>query len=444
MNRLITAAVVCAAFFPVNAQHSLPALVKDLSVNAQLDLRKSDSAIGVRAVDEAAGNIWRSSLQCTYFWDGTWVPDEIHSCSYTPEGYLAREISDGEEGSTMTDYTWNEDGRWTQEFTTHSVYGDVYENYRKVEREYDARLTSVIVSNFDWLWIDNDWEQRGNNYTRTITRDASGNITSVVIAVLYNGIFDPTQRLTVEYGSDGVAYALTQEFLTLDAENEFVWETEAVYADIVWENTDGQIYDIERLTSGSNRIKSAVVKAGPQGGEEYMEFEYYPDDMGYKAKFSQDGSVYSEVEMRLLDDFGSYTFTQTDYEDDGTMVYSEREEIDAFGHIMLQEYSEAFDGEVEASGRLVGHCTYDEAYGYPLEYYQEVYDDETDSMMPVIKIEYLDYVDVTSGIAGVEADVDDAPVEYFNLRGIRVMPDALTPGIYLRRQATRISKVYIR
>ncbi|MDE6301844.1 MAG: prealbumin-like fold domain-containing protein [Muribaculaceae bacterium] len=47
------------------------------------------------------------------------------------------------------------------------------------------------------------------------------------------------------------------------------------------------------------------------------------------------------------------------------------------------------------------------------------------------------------GIAGVEAD-GDAPVEFFNLQGIRVAADALTPGIYIRRQGNTASKVVVR
>lgn len=49
-----------------------------------------------------------------------------------------------------------------------------------------------------------------------------------------------------------------------------------------------------------------------------------------------------------------------------------------------------------------------------------------------------------SAIGGIEADNTDAKVEYYNLQGIRVAADNLTPGIYVRRQGTEVSKILIR
>ena len=47
-----------------------------------------------------------------------------------------------------------------------------------------------------------------------------------------------------------------------------------------------------------------------------------------------------------------------------------------------------------------------------------------------------------AGVDSVEADGSDAPVEYFNLQGIRVENPA--PGIYIRRQGTAVSKVIVK
>lgn len=50
-----------------------------------------------------------------------------------------------------------------------------------------------------------------------------------------------------------------------------------------------------------------------------------------------------------------------------------------------------------------------------------------------------------AGIGGIEADTDnDAPVEYFNLQGMRVNGANLTPGIYIVRQGKNVQKVLIR
>ena len=47
-----------------------------------------------------------------------------------------------------------------------------------------------------------------------------------------------------------------------------------------------------------------------------------------------------------------------------------------------------------------------------------------------------------SGIADIELNADDAPVEFFNLQGVRVEnPES---GLYIRRQGSKVSKVIIR
>ncbi len=48
----------------------------------------------------------------------------------------------------------------------------------------------------------------------------------------------------------------------------------------------------------------------------------------------------------------------------------------------------------------------------------------------------------TSGIESITVEESDAPVEYFNLQGVRV--DNPAAGLYIRRQGTSVSKVYIR
>ncbi|MDE6317621.1 MAG: hypothetical protein K2L73_04395, partial [Muribaculaceae bacterium] len=45
----------------------------------------------------------------------------------------------------------------------------------------------------------------------------------------------------------------------------------------------------------------------------------------------------------------------------------------------------------------------------------------------------------TSGIANIDADDDNAPVEYFNLQGIRVENPG--NGIFIRRQGSRVEKI---
>lgn len=53
---------------------------------------------------------------------------------------------------------------------------------------------------------------------------------------------------------------------------------------------------------------------------------------------------------------------------------------------------------------------------------------------------------VMTGVEGIEIEEEgsDAPTQYYNLQGIPVSPDALVPGIYLRRQGNKTTKIAVR
>ncbi|MBP3287835.1 MAG: hypothetical protein J6L79_01210 [Muribaculaceae bacterium] len=59
-----------------------------------------------------------------------------------------------------------------------------------------------------------------------------------------------------------------------------------------------------------------------------------------------------------------------------------------------------------------------------------------------IEVEYT--VDPTSAVGEMEEDRKNLPVEYFNLKGIKVPADALVPGIYIRRQGGVSKKILVR
>ena len=61
------------------------------------------------------------------------------------------------------------------------------------------------------------------------------------------------------------------------------------------------------------------------------------------------------------------------------------------------------------------------------------------------KVTYAKDEQGTMDIEDIIADGDaDAPVEYYNLQGIRVNGDNLTPGVYLRRQGSKTVKILVR
>lgn len=65
-------------------------------------------------------------------------------------------------------------------------------------------------------------------------------------------------------------------------------------------------------------------------------------------------------------------------------------------------------------------------------------------MGPVYELDPVPFtIGDLSGIADIETD-EQAPAEYFNLQGVRVDSENLTPGIYIRRQGSKTAKVLIR
>lgn len=52
----------------------------------------------------------------------------------------------------------------------------------------------------------------------------------------------------------------------------------------------------------------------------------------------------------------------------------------------------------------------------------------------------------TSAIGGIESDVIDenAPVEYYNIQGMKVNGDNLAPGFYIVRQGKKVSKIFVK
>ena len=98
-----------------------------------------------------------------------------------------------------------------------------------------------------------------------------------------------------------------------------MWKDSAVYSDIIWENTDGQIYSTDILFSGNNRIKSAKCVSGADVLD--ITIDYIDDKGSYNGTYKGliDGlETTVETESRILDDFGSESLRQTfTYIEDG-------------------------------------------------------------------------------------------------------------------------------
>ncbi len=426
------------AALPVGAEAASPLKVFKKACEAHVAASHAKKIPGVgigghdymKVSDMAAK--FKPTVTKTYGWTGKkWTLDESITYTYNSSGLTLSELSvDAEGDQSNTAYVYNENGKVTFKESKVSSNGVDFENYKKSEFEYDPILTNVITRRTEWLWMDlgkgKDWQLVGNNYKRTITRNEDGNITSVVIAVLFQDIYDPTQRLTVTYGEDGKATTISERLLNYDGK-EYYWEQGMLITDIEWETTDGQIYDPEDLFLGSNRIKSAHYE-----DEDDMSFdvtvEYAADSDAYTMTMT---GVMSDEDMGDFEITGTAVYTPL--ENDGYVVESttsfmgeeafrSKEELryDEWGHMTLQYYEEEEDGELYYE-KTIGEVEFD-AEGWPLsytvseEYYDSYYGESQTEL--AFKAEYFDYVDVTVGVEAVEAA--EGPVRYFNLQGIPV------------------------
>lgn len=394
---------------------------------------------------------FKAGKETVYAWDGdVWVLDGMYSMKFDGKGQVVEEVIENYDGTfNRTLFTYDADGMVTLRVVQSSYDGENFDNYSKTEREYDPIVKNLIVKNREYYWDGSEWVLSGNNYDRNVTRNDAGNVTQVEIAVLFQGVFDPTNRLYVTYNAEGKACTIRESVLNYDG-REFYWEDDATVDNIVWDRTDGQIVDLENLGSGENRVKSADIIYDE---EDYTHVEFTFDGNNFTAAMSgiEDGEkVEGTSAYEELDDYGSFRqITSYTYASDALDTYTETETIteryDAYGNLLESKDVVEYGGYEEVYEDMHGTVDYDSEKGYPLTYVLSAafydYDLEENVTANVMKVDYSDYVEITSRVAEMEVASGDA--EYFNLRGVKVT-DPVPGSICIRKRGGKTDKVIIR
>ncbi|MDE6269823.1 MAG: hypothetical protein K2M12_03080 [Muribaculaceae bacterium] len=376
-----------------------------------------------------------------------WEELETVEFTYANNGQPATvRTSDPFGGVTLETNTYNDNGMLATRLVTVSEDGEDFTNSQKLAREYDPRLTSVITFNDQYMWFNSQW-QPANCYKRIIERNADGNITSCTIATYFNGQFDPSRKIEIEYGADGKASKITETELSYDGENYF-WVTDCVYSDIEWERTDGQIYSTENLMFDANRISKATVALGDGEATMTMQFSYPGEGDDYDCTGTMvvdDENISLIAQYREFENGGYKLYNLEDYGYYAEAI-TEIEKYDEFGLMTLrtvewtdftyQEWEEYIEGMVEL----------DPETGYPAEYIMQYRDTDEESpsygeAIPFIKRAYEGQSGI-SEIAAGEAEAD-APAEYYNLQGIRVAQPA-AGTLVIRRRGTTVDKIIVK
>lgn len=405
---------------------------------------------GRKAVATASAAVWRPGLQILSEWDAEsseWVSSAKYETKYDAAGNILTDIvtpltpegtSDENESAQRTTYEYNEFGMPVSRLVEVFADGE-FVNYSKQVREYDPEAHDVIVANTESIWKDGQWSNIGNCYRREVTRNNLGNVTEVVIKVLYEGEYEATQKMTVEYGPDNKASRIVTSALTTDDGENMYWVDELEYKNIVWHHTDGQLIT-DDITSVGNGIASCVVM--DSDGENNVTVDY-PDAKGsfHSMLTYAAGSV--EVKYDIVDNYGSYDYASTEiYREEGEDDYSyteiERLRMNEYGleTEIYMAVSENDDPEMVMEWTK-GDAVLNSDYGYPEVFTVQSLDYDTEEFINTYKIDFSNYADV-SGVVNILTD-ESAPVEFYTIDGRP--SDATAPGIYIRRQGKDVSKI---
>lgn len=442
ISTIIALGMTFLATFPTTAASKSPLhLLHHAKSSKNLQTRRNAPETHMK-ISEMASKL-KPGVTKTYGWNGKkWILDEEISYTYDSAGNTITEKSlDAEGDYVSTVYEYDKNNKVIFKESKISSDGIYFENYKKTAIEYDPILTNVITKRTEWLWMNEDWRLVGNNYERVITRDDNGNITSVVIAVLFDGYYDPTDRIDITYGPDGKATTISEQILNYDGK-EYYWEQGQKFTDIKWKDTDGQIYDPELLFLGNNRLLSAHYEDEDDfNADVYV--EYADDSEAYKVlmQMDMDGFIVSAtMEYTPLENNGYIAEGVTSYQNQ--VLYSNKEEVrfDEWGHLLLAYEEEAEDDDIYFE-QTVGSVEFDEA-GLPIAYtVSEEYSDYPGMLVSeyAFRAEYFNYIDVTATVNDLKVD-QDTPSVYYNLQGLPV--DNPTKGsIIIKKQANKASKI---
>lgn len=449
----VSALLVCPSVAEAQSRQDMKALFKALT--------KTVTTVRKASAKEAKASIWRATHETEYSYnedESTWEEEAQYYSTFDEKGnVLTNSVDNGDGTKTVRTNTYNENGMVTYQTDEQVAEDGTRTLLTKRSTEYDSIVTNVITKREAQSYdADSKKWYTGNCYTRTITRDGDGNVTSEVIAVPYQGVYDPMQRTTINY-KNGKAVTYKMETLTTNATgDEFVWEEAVALKDMVWDRTNGQILGyVSDFYEGDNRLKTANFYATQDDGTEYVYGSLsleYDEKGGYVALMKElDGYTAIRYSKTFVDDNGSYDYVAMEYEDansDGkntadeiTSITRQVERFDANGNeTLIETYETADDAKSSTDVALVeGTKTeykYDEATGEVAEAVYSWYDSDTDDYVLDMKVVSDTYVDVANvgGINAVKPNASKASAVY-NLQGVRVGDslDNLPSGLYIQR-----------
>lgn len=429
-----------------------------------------------RAAKAEAQMLWKPAYEEHFIlMDGDWLSDGATSYIYDKAGNILTETTDFDGMLERTTYTYNENNKKTSELDESKEEEEDWVIKTKTTYTYDSVLPDFMTAKTEYIWdgVETEWvnNNTAQSQTRTVTRDAKGNIISVELKAFFSfsGEWGIVQRTDIAYDeATGKAISFDYRQATLDAEDNLVYGDPIRYKNIVWEDTDGQIVadDLLECVLGANRIKSADVY-DVEGEEEtlysHIEVTYVDgkDDF-VLTQTSVDDMEKVVEEYTVTDENGSVFFTSSYYMEGECMETNyEALDYDKYGNVILEEEGVLTpDNEREIYGGARYLYTYDEEKGVPVEVVTEMYEiDETEgsdesettegdeeitgSYKVFDKIVYSDYYNVLTAIRQITDETPDAASAIYSLQGVAVGRNTknLPAGVYIMKQGNLVRKV---
>lgn len=421
------------------------------AVRTKIEVRKAERKSAKKAAKAAvrAAAIERPESYTEYMYNGEdWEEMATINCKYDNRGNLIEESYTFEDITTVTVMTYDDNNMLTSKTT--------YEDdvpMDKMTYKYDPVLTGYYVERMGYDYDGEDWSKNYYCVTNEITRDADNNITQVLRSLPMDGEFIPAYKSEWKYDptTKQAAEFAYYSYNTMDAEPTWELYDGLVYKDIEWKKTNGQLVseNMAELVEGDNLLKKCAVYFDDEF-DGYITVDYVNENTGdyFLRNTLNDETVGSSRQVETIDGNGSKRTIDSEYFDDQYNFYAEPvyqgkvETIkDEHGNVVLEAMYEAVDGgEFELIDAVKYGISYDAA-GNITEQVESYYDADAMDYVPSSKIVYGDYKDVAAGIADIIAG-DNAPVEYYNLQGIKVAnPES---GLYIRRQGKTTTKVIVK
>lgn len=428
----ITVASASASFVSKRAVE--PMRNADLTAKAEL-------AVKANAASETG--IWQPGKITSYDWEnGRWVMDEEAVNTYYDDGRIHTTV---EQGALLT-FIYDSLGRVAE--IRGAMATDPNTTVMVYTLTYDPVVENALVKiTLSMPAIPGMSVSQGID----VTRDAAGNVVELSeFATNDFGVKEVSELVQISYGLDGKA----NRIVMTDYDDNIV-DYRASLSDIVWENTDGQILDVDidgfgsALFFGANRIKSCTVTEDDINETVQLAVAYVPD--GYHAVATMKGETILDIDYKSVDQYGSYDCTEYevdfDYDDrTGTLVREDAEtevetyRVDNFGLVLehTQEYYKEKSAVAYDLESVVGQVTYNAQYGYPEEYISET-SDFGGRLTDKDRMVFSDYALYGSGVQQVGDVNSDAVVEYYDLNGVKVANPV--NGIYIMRRGSEVVKV---